>query len=981
MYYYFFLITEDTGDELPNKLYENFDDDATSTILASLISQKSARDKTPTAMNSSIASILDDSTPSDSGVQLLDSVSSEMNESFLSNSGLDFDISNNAVISQSMIDSGMSISNSAKQTPTSETNIPRYVVEINGSALPDVLMTTSENIVPDEIEVDEIAMTKSDIDNSNVDVDFLTTSTMEIPDDMKTSICSTFDTEAIVFRRKVKKNRTNSTGTSGSVKKRVSFHEDILKNTRTDNIHIEHGFITYKGYTKKMPQRFVRNSWCSTQNRDDDYDAGIDGTCYRNACSDVLDYGKSDLYEQNDSDLIQFDNSGVFEYVPKSPSPPPLSPQQPAQIQRSASDNDRKLYHCKCSSSDSSESDDGTNGNETENTKRNDYTRKKSSSCDCIGQTNTKNNHNSQATITDNCYFSEPCIETMDESPESSSPKSVWRKEIKPKSSCLKKNYRETGVIIEHDLNSKVKTFNVHHQLPDMNNLIGSLKNIFSMPLPERGVPEGCEDLNNVYECLPDNDTPMQKPIELVITSQQGVQIRRKPELSLFPIPPADDEHTHVSIAADTSIGTNSLSDNSNSFRNKFIINCESTVIEHTGVFCENRDPEAIPDIPNSSSNCVTPQKPSKSILSFSATPLKQKIGNFFSSFSSSRSEMAQVADSPSPLRERERIQQQQLQAKLKKLQEEQLLKSWSHNDNKNDKYTYPNENDSLGTSSMTSSMISYSSDKHSITTNSTITSSTNTTSGYDRNDLLYLKPPIGTTKTSTQTSPNKKTRHLESPLRRRSNTTKFDRSKLSPDLFGGQRPAPNPMALITAEFDDLLTITTTSNDIEINESEIEIVDHSTVNEAIMQAQKEESAASTSNNLLRLPSSKSSLINRFLRNVTQKKINDATVKKNNILSAKYREPPKLFNNLYVKPAKPINFDSVADLNAEIAMEIEMNVQSENETEMIDANDFGIGVGEISADLFEINNLHFLRDDKEKVIKVCNFYLQRYFVCF
>lgn len=909
-------------------------------------------------MNGSVASILDDSTPSDSGVQLLDSVSSEMNESFLSNSGLEFD---GAVTSQSMIDSGMSLSAHGKQAPTPESNVPRYVVEINGSAMPDVLLPTLENVVPDEVEVDEVAMTKSDIDNSNVDATFLTTSATEMPDEMKTSICSTFDTEAIVMRRKVRKNRTNSTGTSGSVKKRVSFHEDILKNTRTDNIHIEHGFVTYKGYAKKMPPRLVRNSWCSTQNRDEDFDAGIDGTCYRNACSDVLDYGKSDLYEQNDGNLNQFDNSGVFEYLPQA------APPQQAPMQRSASDDDRQMYRCKCSSSDSSESDDGANGNEAESCKRNDYSRKKSSSCDCIGQVNAQNNN--AAAISDNCYFSEPCIETMDESPQSTSPKSVWRKEMKPKSSCLKKSYRETGVIVEHDLNAKVKSFNVHHQLADMNNLIGSLKNIFSMPLPERGVPEGCEDLNNVYECVPEHESPMRKAI--ADSPQFGENAGRKPGLPLFPIPSAEDELMHVSIAADTSIAVHSASDGTNSFRNKFIVNCESTVIEHTGVFCENRDSDSIPDIPNSSSVCITPQKPSKSILSFSTTPLRQKIGSFFSSFSSSRSEMAQVADSPSPLCERERFQQQQLQAKLKKLQEEQMLRSWGRSESRNERLCYPNENESLGTSSMTSSMISCSSDKMSVATDSTITSSTNTTSGYERSEKLYLKPPSGAAKTSNPTSPSKRSRHLESPLRRRSSTTKFDRSTLSPDLFGGQRPTPHPMALITAEFDDLLTVTTTSTDGEINESEIEMVDHSTVNEIMLQAQREEASASTSNsnNFLRLPSSKSSLINRFLRNVTQKKINDATVKKNNILSAKYREQPKLFNDLYVKPTKPIDLDSAADLNAEIAMEIEMNNRPSSEIDQIKAGDFGAGVGEISADLFEASNLHFLRDEREKLIKV------------
>lgn len=996
------------------------EDDTAATILTNVLTQK--YDKTPTtAMSSSIVSILDvdDSTPSDSGVQLLDSISSGMNESFMSNCGLDFDSSNN-VVAPSMFDSGIIASLAAAApsavaavaavtvaqptTPIKQTS--RYIDEINGAAvsiLPDVVMAIAH-----DIEIDEIAMTKSDIDNSNVDADFLLAerAPTDIPDEMKTSTCSTFDTDVIVYRRKVKKSRTSSTsstGGSGSVKKRVSFHEDILKNTKTDNIHIEHGFITYKGYSKKTPHRFLRNSWCS-QGHCDDYDdeSASNATCYRNACSDVLDYGKTDLYE-HDNDVIQFDNSGVFEYAPRVASPPAAQPH----IERATSkDDDRRLYNCKCSSSNSSlESDDGRNGNGNDG-KRSDYGRVKSNSCDCIGQTNHLNN-NDDMNISENCYFSEPCIETMnDDSFECISPKSVWRKEMKPKNSCLKKNRRETGVIQEHDLNKKVKTFNVH-QLRDMNNLFGSLKNIFSIPLPERGVPEGCEDLQTVYECLPEIDaySPVKKPPTTEITIDEMHQappdvvekvVKRKPELSLFPIP-TEDEMVHVAIADDTStcepVTKVSPAIRPTTFRNKFIINCESTVFEHTGVFYENKDIAAddIPDIPSASSVCITPQKPqpSKSLLSFS--PFKQRISNMFQSFrdsgSSRSSDTATAACTPSPSQaaEAQRLQQEQLQAKLKKLQEEQQMKtSWSAGESRTTtpaKYP-PAETDSFGACSMTSSMISCGSDKQSIVSSSTtVTSSTtNTMSGLPERYEKYtsLKPPIAPAPASNSksNSPNKKTRHLASPLRRKSATSKFDRSKLSPDLFCGHKAAPttNPMVLLSEEFDDLLTITTTTTDTDTIDNEIEVIDYATVNE-IAQPQEMPQAEPVPNHFLRPPSSKSSLINRFLRNVTQKKINDATVKKNNILSAKYRDPPRLFGNLYVKPPKRIDLDSAtADLNAEIALEIETNAGG-GVQEMIPASspcaeDYGIGVGEIGVDLFDVNNLHFLRDDKEILMKVC-----------
>lgn len=234
---------------------------------------KSTNDKSSgTAMNTSMVSTLDDSTPSDSGVQMLDSVSS-MNASLMSNSGFEFDL-----------------------TPAS---IPSADDDLSTmQQLPDLLLASLESSGPPSIamEVDNATLAASVADL-----------TANIPDEMKTSCCSTFDAEPIVYRRKTKKSRQHSA--SSGPKKRVSFHEDILKNTKTDNIHIEHGFITYKGYSKKQPPIAAgRYSWCSEGaaghrsatnqgGEDEEYD---DNTqyYYRNACSDVLDYGKTDLYEK-----------------------------------------------------------------------------------------------------------------------------------------------------------------------------------------------------------------------------------------------------------------------------------------------------------------------------------------------------------------------------------------------------------------------------------------------------------------------------------------------------------------------------------------------------------------------------------------------------------------------------------------------------------------------------------------------------------
>lgn len=986
-------------------------DDLSLTVL----NQKHEKNST-TAMSSSVASVLDDSTPSDSGVQLLDSMSSDMNESFMSNNGFDFD----GNVSTTLMNSTTQMERKPSQCAINEMDEPM---------LPDVVMASTAEINAHDsahgLNIDEIGLTKSDIDNSNVDFpigdDVNNTINADIPDEMLTSTCSTFDTEAIVYRRKVKKQRTNSTSsTGGNVKKRVSFHEDILKNTKTDNIHIEHGFVTYKGQSKKAPYRFLRNSWCSQGY----CEANLAGQpTHRNACSDVLDYGKTDVYDESDAAIIPYDNSGVFEYIPQpdvtTPSPTSPPPTVPNMMQKAASSEERSFYNCKCSGSNSSLE---SNGNECD--ARNDYARTKSNSCDCIGHDESnKLNNNGSPNMMDNCYFSEPCIETMEcDEFEDVRPKSVWCKELKPKSSCLKKNVRDTDVILEHDLNTKLKTFNVH-QLADVNKVFGSLKNMFSITLPERGVPEGCED-TNVYECIPETESPMRnspqhpKTLDLTPNREQAYALgsggaisksKRIPELPFYPVAPEDelahDVADEVSNVQESTAAVTTAPIRPNAFRNKFIVNCESTVFEHTGVFFENRETAVkdIPQIPNSSSNCVTPQKQSKSILSFSTA--KQRLSNIFSSFrdktSSDNSSTTTVNHSPKSatiqdaqmlLIERERQQQQeQLQAQLKKLQEEQMIRSWNSSFDRRASHTSKAmyDSDSMGSASMTSSMISSSSDKNSIISSSTVTSSTtNTTSNQDKSSDRYTLPKVcEPSSASNSSSPKKKTRHLASPLRRKSSKSKFDRSKLSPDLFGGgQKPQPNPMVLLSEEFDDLLTITTTTTnmDTESSETDIEIVDYSTaVNEAAATAAQMKNATNSRNDLsnqfLRPPSSKSSLINRFLRNVTQKKINDATVKKNAILSAKYREAPKRFSNLYVKPMKPISLDMAADLNAEIAQEMQANSNvgtSSIVSEMVKSceaivasEEFGIGVGEISVDIFDVNNLQILRDETEKLIKV------------
>lgn len=311
------------------------------------------------------------------------------------------------------------------------------------------------------------------------------------------------------------------------------------------------------------------------------------------------------------------------------------------------------------------------------------------------------------------------------------------------------------------------------------------------------------------------------------------------------------------------------------------------------------------------------------------------------------------------------------------------MSRSW------NSSYDYQSNKMSLfdADASMTSSIISNSSDKQSIMSSSTMTTSTNTTSNQERveNHHILTAPKtceVVQPSTSTASSP-KKTRHLSSPMHRKSSTSTFDRAKLSPDLFCGQKSTPaNPMILLSEEFDDLLTVTTTTSDMDITENDIEIVDYTAAvdeaNSMAAQLKAHDQRKQQANQFLRPPSSKSSLINRFLRNVTQKKITDATIKKNIIMSYKYKDAPKPFSNLYVKPKQPITQDALADFNAEIALEMQAHelcvdeVEADArgpEEELHAREDICIGVGEVSVDLFDIGQLHILRDATEKLIKV------------
>lgn len=900
-----------------------------------------------TPMNSSIASILDDSTPSDSGVQMLDSLSSSgLNESIMSNSGFDFDIS--TAYPQPTVYAASDSVDDPPPPPLSQ-------------LLPDLVLPAAAG--PNQL-------IKSDFDNSNVEPlpKPATANINATTDEMKTSTCSTFDTsDNIVYRRKTKKAQSH---TSAGPKKRVSFHEDILKNTKTDNIRVEHGFITYKGYNSKKSPQTARYSWCSEGDTTDECnnEPGADGRrpyYYRNACSDVLDYGKADCYE---TQQCHYDNSGVFEYGP----PPSIDKQQ---LLKSA-----KFYKCNCSDSNSSlDSGDSCNGN-GENRKRN-YGQSKSSSCDCIGAAPT-GGAGVVISMAENCYFSEPNIETLDDSFEHiQTPKSVWSKEKKPKSSCLKKGGRPIGggVILEQDIRKKVKTFNVHQLKPDMNNLLdnskiilGSLKNIFAMPLPERGVPEGCEDLQSVYECLPevDNYSPVvvkqrtflsksfdgglfksgtEKPKKYIHNVDE--QLRRKNVDSSSSSSPKKQEvdtvsvvQTPLSTSAETTDNSTTESPNV-SFRNKYIINCESTVFEHTGVSYETEENLLLSSGPLAKAARQVAQQSSVGTAGVAAAtvpkentnPLRRKLSNILKSFrDTTPTQPVPVAKTPSP------------SAAMPSLDHKSIVM-----------LSPPNR-------SMESSVIS------NISSETTTASIGNKSSGSEA--IVVAADEL--------TASPSKAKHLASPLRRKAMTTRITTQRLiaaSPDKMDVS--ISESKCSLLDDFDDILTITTTSVDSDIVVLDYPSPEHQQQSELMAYAQHDIGA----NNFLRPPSSKSSLINRFLRNVTQKKIHDATVKKNSFLAEKMRHERKPFGSIYVKGVRPKNPDLIEDLNAEIALEMELcgnsmasnlKMVSDRQSErggggrLMAALDYGTGVGEIPVEVFREHCLTFLRDTTERLMKVC-----------
>lgn len=780
------------------------------------------------------------------------------------------------------------------------------------TVLPDLLIPASEQLRTDG--------------NSNVEMN---EGDEKVPDEMISSVHSTFDSEIVYRRRKQK------TPTKKAVKKRVSFHEDILNNKKTDNIRIEHGFVAYKGGFSKKQILLTKNSrysWCSEygsgQTEMDDEDDSETQPIYRNACSDVLDFGKTEVFDTEEEKLncMKYnDNSGVFEYYTSQ--------------HHKSRNKANQLYKCDCSSSNSSLASDGSDSDPNANKQKRNYAQAKSNSCECIGSNQRNNN-----VISDNCYYSEPNI--MDEYNQNERPKHSWSKEKKPKSSCLKKTqYTASNMVMpEYNLNRKMQKFNVHHLTTDVTShildnsktLIGSLKDIFGMTLPERGVPEGSEDLQPVAECVPEtpDDTfqVIQKPKAFLSKSLEGVNRKNSAKTYMHNV----DEQLRGKNDEDLYAPTrkNSIKNEEEEekpeistvetqpYRNKYIINFESTVFEHTGVSFVYDQQQALGLTP------AEEQKPASTL---------QKLTNIFKTgvFSNSSS----AATSPTGSESEKRI--------VKVPTPTEVSKSFDPKPN-----------------TMESSMTSSCSALSEVPSTSTNTTTTKDTSQADS------KYP---TATRTVTSPKRHGRHIASPMRQKTQTIA---RVMSPDLFN---PGNARNSLISDEFDDIMTITTTTSDQTDKIDDMVIVDYPPISEKPCN-----DFGNTSNMQYLRPvsssSSKSSLINRFLRNVTQKKILEATIKKNSFFQTKLNSERKLFGDLCVKGVKHCSKNMIEDMNAEIAMEIEENVNEHKRLstvmspdEVVEAGQFEGGVGELSIELFTGRILNILRNDTETLMKAFKLY--------
>ncbi|XP_061379298.1 uncharacterized protein LOC116771112 [Danaus plexippus] len=538
-----------------------------------------------THLISSTTSSLAD-TPGDSGVLCLDSEASEatsqalMSHSLVGAEELTCDSIYDAIPSgsQDMIKS----TNSSIMTRSDIDNqnvgapddiVPELLIEVHSKPvyenLPDVVLKAleSEKVCTDDVKKSALRSTEP-----------------------KKSL-----SEDIVYRRRCRKK--SQSGPS-SQKKRVSFHEDILNNTRTDNIHIERGFISYGpngSYCDKFRQKNAVNdrfSWCSSGDRQQPkYAADV----AQQTMSDILTYGDS-----------KHDRSGIFEYTQGF--------ERNNQDNKDSDNNNEtkatnKMYGCDSNSSDSNFSCDSetsssdsssSHSHKTETLQVHKKTDKTQKSFSCDGF----ENGGGHVSFIRKTYFSEADIDQNND--RNNKPLEVTQSPITVKSVLKKKRYISTNIVEERKNNNKVLN------LLDANNIIDSLKNFYKNFnfnfAPEKGLPETSLELNNVVEALSCDVNQNTKKISKSLDS--GFQIDDEDdfvEINLNSQPLELDKPKEVMTGSRTSVtGDRTPSEGSPRHKltlnmkaqhdkkllnkdvlpplSKYVVNCESTVYEHKGV-------------------------------------------------------------------------------------------------------------------------------------------------------------------------------------------------------------------------------------------------------------------------------------------------------------------------------------------------------------------------------------------------------------
>ncbi|VVC93234.1 unnamed protein product [Leptidea sinapis] len=529
-------------------------------------------------ISSTTSSLAD--TPGDSGVLCLDSEASEGTSQALMSHSL---IGAEELISDSLYDAAPSGSQDMIKSTNSSI--------MSRSDIDNQNIGASEDIVP-ELLVE--THTKSTYDNlPDVVLKALESEKISI-EEVKKSALRTSEpkkshSEDIVYRRRCRKKSQSG---SSSQKKRVSFHEDILNNTRTDNIHIEHGFVSYDqggSYCDRFRKKnnvTERFSWCASGDRSPKYAADV----AQQTMSDILTYGDG-----------KEDQSGIFEYCKNF-----KVNNKSDKDNNNESRPNRKLYGCDSNSSDSNFSCDSessssesssSNSNKTEAiVHRKCETTQKSYSCDEFDD-------NGHVTYMRKTYFSEADIDQSHE--RMKKPLEVTQSPVTVKSVLKKKRYITTNIVEERMQNKKVLN------ILDANNIIDSLRNFYNNFnfnfATEKGLPEINIELNNVIEALPCDvnqnkqlskslDSGFQNDdeddfVEINLSSQSSEL--NKPKQTVIPpknqvkngATPEGSPRHKLTLNMQTQNDKKSHSNSENlPPLSKYVVNCESTVYEHKGV-------------------------------------------------------------------------------------------------------------------------------------------------------------------------------------------------------------------------------------------------------------------------------------------------------------------------------------------------------------------------------------------------------------